>query len=66
MEGEFFHFKCFAGFSRRMNQRGVGLLGRKGFFNLFSKVTFNEEKRDLRLSGEGSKPTKFRLGGPLF
>ena len=38
MEGESFHFKCFAGFSSKMNQRGVGLLGRKGFFNLWEKI----------------------------
>ena len=66
IEGEFFQFKCFAGFSRKMNQRGVGLLWRKGFFNLFSKVTFNEDKRNLHLVGEGSKPNEFKLGGPLF
>ena len=40
--GEAWEFKCFCGFLRKMNHKGVGLLGRQGFFNLFKKIEFLE------------------------
>lgn len=57
IEKEAWEFPCFAGFSRKMNHKGVGLLGRQGFFNLFKKIEFVENKRKLNLSVEA---------GPLF
>lgn len=42
-------FSCSAGFSYKMNPTGRGLLGRKGFFDLFSEVAFNQEKKLFRL-----------------
>jgi hypothetical protein len=54
---EAWEFPCFAGFSRKMNHKGVGLLGRQGFFNLFKRIEFLENKRKLILAAEG---------GPLF
>ena len=57
MGGEPWEFPCFAGFSRKMNHKGVGLLGRQGFFNLFKKILFLENQRRLILTSES---------GPLF
>lgn len=54
---EAWDFSCLAGFSRKMNHKGIGLLGRQGFFNLFKKVEFLEGQRKLILTAEG---------GPLF
>ena len=48
-------FQCDAGFSFKMNTKGIGLLGRKGFFDLFAEVAFNQNKRMLRLQGEGTR-----------
>ena len=53
IEGEAWGFPCFAGFSRKMNYKGVGLLGRRGFFNLFKGVEFLENQRKLILTAEG-------------
>ena len=61
-----YEFICQAGFSKRMNQRGVGLLGRKGFFSLFNRVIFEENKRNLILEAEDLIVSKFKHGGPLF
>ena len=42
-------FNCEAGFAASLNDMGVGFLGRKGFFELFEEVAFNEHKREFRL-----------------
>ena len=42
-------FDCEAGFSASLNDMGVGFLGRKGFFELFEEVAFNEGRREFRL-----------------
>ena len=52
IQTEAWEFKCFAGFSKKMNYKGVGLLGRQGFFNLFSKIEFLENQRELILTTE--------------
>ena len=52
IEKEAWEFPCFAGFSRKMNHKGVGLLGRKGFFNLFKRIEFVENERNLILAAE--------------
>ena len=64
IEGEAWTFKCFAGFSRKMNHKGVGLLGRQGFFNLFTKIEFLENQRKLILVAEEDNGLKD--GGLLF
>jgi len=51
---EAWEFPCFAGFSRKMNHKGVGLLGRQGFFNLFKRIEFLENKRKLILTAEAA------------
>ena len=51
-------FECDAGFSFKMNPKGVGLLGRKGFFDLFQEVAFNQDKKMLKLKGEGTRNLK--------
>ena len=61
---EAWEFRCLAGFSRKMNHKGVGLLGRQGFFNLFKRVEFLENKRQLILTPEGDSPSQ--LKGSLF
>ena len=66
IDGEAWEFKCFAGFSRKMNHKGVGLLGRQGFFNLFNRIEFLENQRELILTAEGDNPSSLRQGGPLF
>ena len=48
-------FHCDAGFSFKMNMKGIGLLGRKGFFDLFQEVAFNQDKKMLKLKGEGTR-----------
>ncbi len=66
MENQPWEFSCFAGFSRKMNHKGVGLLGRQGFFNLFSKIEFLENQRKLVLTIEGDNPSDLKHGGLLF
>jgi len=66
IEGEAWDFNCFAGFSARLDERGVGFLGRHGFFDLFEEVNFMQKKRKVMLTGEGDKPSKFKQGGLLF
>ena len=48
-------FECEAGFSFKMNAKGIGFLGRKGFFDLFEEVAFNQQKRMVKLKGEGTR-----------
>lgn len=48
-------FECEAGFSFKMNAKGIGFLGRKGFFDLFEEVAFNQQKRMVKLKGEGAR-----------
>lgn len=47
--GESWQFDCEAGFSASLNDMGIGFLGRKGFFELFEEVAFNEKRREFRL-----------------
>ena len=42
-------FECRAGFSTKMNAKGIGFLGRDGFFDLFQEVTFNQSVKMFRL-----------------
>ena len=42
-------FECQAGFSNKMNAKGIGFLGREGFFNLFQEVAFNQSVKMFRL-----------------
>ncbi len=55
IKGESWSFPCFAGFSKKMNYKGVGLLGRQGFFNLFKNVEFLENQRKLILTAENGQ-----------
>ena len=48
---EVWGFECHAGFSKKMNVRGVGLLGREGFFDLFQEISFNQNTKMFRLKG---------------
>ena len=52
---EVWKFQCFAGFSYKMNPKGMGLLGRNGFFDLFEEVSFNQNRGMFRLKGEGTR-----------
>ena len=49
IEKQSWQFDCEAGFAASLNEMGVGFLGRKGFFELFEEVAFNEHKREFRL-----------------
>ena len=42
-------FQCRAGFSTSLNPRGVGFLGRDGFFDLFQEIAFNQRAKMFRL-----------------
>ncbi len=55
IDDQVWKFSCSAGFSVKMNPKGTGLLGRKGFFDLFEEVVFEQQKRVFKLHGEGSR-----------
>jgi hypothetical protein len=55
VNNQIWKFECNAGFSIKMNPKGVGLLGRNGFFDLFDEITFDQNKRILYLIGEGTR-----------
>ncbi len=59
-------FKCLAGFSRKMNHKGVGLLGRQGFFNLFTRIEFLENQRKLILTAHEDDVSPLKQGDLLF
>ena len=42
-------FECRAGFSTKLNSKGIGFLGRDGFFDLFQEVAFNQRVKMFRL-----------------
>ena len=42
-------FECRAGFSTKLNPKGIGFLGRDGFFDLFKEVAFNQNVKMFRL-----------------
>ncbi len=42
-------FECRAGFSTKLNTKGIGFLGRDGFFDLFQEVAFNQKAKMFRL-----------------
>ncbi len=48
IKNEIWKFKCRACFSYKMNSKGTGLLGRQGFFDLFTEISFNQRKRMFR------------------
>ena len=45
IRNEIWKFDSRVGFSYKMNDKGTGLLGREGFFDLFSEISFNQKKR---------------------
>jgi hypothetical protein len=42
-------FECRAGFSTKLNTKGIGFLGRDGFFDLFQEVAFSQKVKMFRL-----------------
>ena len=42
-------FECQAGFSTNLNAKGIGFLGRDGFFDLFQEVAFSQKVKMFRL-----------------
>ncbi len=46
---ESWKFECQVGFSTKMNSKGVGFLGREGFFDLFQEIAFNQRAKMFRL-----------------
>ena len=49
IDSQIWRFKCFAGFSEQMNDLGIGLLGRHGFFELFEEVIFDQRNKFFKL-----------------
>ena len=41
-------FECRAGFSTKLNAKGIGFLGRDGFFDLFQEVSFSQKVKMFR------------------
>ena len=62
IEDATWQFDCPVGFSRGMSPKGVGYLGRSGFFDLFKMVSFMEEDHKVVLTTEGDKPSAFKMG----
>ena len=56
IENQAWSFECFAGFSRSMDNLGLGLLGRHGFFELFEEVIFEQRSRVFKLKVSGDRP----------
>jgi len=50
LDGQPYQFECYAGFMPSLDQVGVGLLGRHGFFDLFEKAAFNNAARLVELT----------------
>lgn len=50
IKGEPWVFECRAGFSTKLNTKGIGFLGRDGFFDLFKEVSFNQSTKMFRLN----------------
>ncbi len=49
IKGELWKLDCKAGFSAKLNPKGIGLLGRKGFFDQFAEIAFNQNKKMFRI-----------------
>jgi len=58
INGKVWRFECFAGFSEQMNDLGMGLLGRHGFFELFEEVIFDQRKKVFKLKLLGRRTKK--------
>lgn len=52
IQGQLYHFDCYAGFLDGLDQFGFGLLGHHGFFNLFESVTLDSKKKFVELKVE--------------
>lgn len=52
IQGQTWHFDCYAGFLDGLDQFGFGLLGHHGFFNLFESVTLDNKKKVVELKVE--------------
>ena len=50
IDNKILRFECFAGFSERMNEMGIGLLGRHGFFELFDEIVFDQRNKLFKLN----------------
>lgn len=51
----FYEFTSEVTFSKNLD---FGLLGRKGFFDLFDEISFRQDARKCRFRGEGSRLLK--------
>ena len=60
IDKQIWRFECFAGFSEQMDELGVGLLGRHGFFELFEKVIFDQQGKLFKLKLPAKKPARPR------
>ena len=56
IENKIWRFECFAGFSELMNDLGIGLLGRHGFFELFEEIIFDQRSKLFKLKLLSKKP----------
>lgn len=51
-----YHYLCYAGFSTALDQLGLGLLGRHGFFDVFEDISFDTKRRLVKLVAEVNEP----------
>lgn len=49
IQGNWYHFDCYAGFLEGLDQMGFGLLGRHGFFDLFESVSLDNKRTTVEL-----------------
>lgn len=50
IKGKWVSFNCFGGFLDGLDQIGFGLLGHKGFFNLFESVSLDSKNGRIKLA----------------
>jgi len=56
IEGQAWNWECSVAFSRNMDNLGIGLLGRMGFFELFESVSFEQRNHIVKLQVPGDRP----------
>jgi len=56
IEVQSWHWECSAAFSSNMDNLGIGLLGRMGFFELFEEVFFDQNNKIVKLKAHGDRP----------
>jgi len=62
--GQSVTFDCYAGFQDGLDQLGIGILGRRDFFDLFESVTLDNKKKMVELRRDIPQPQPIPPRGP--